>query len=78
MRMLAVEEVKIFGQRFAEHFPEDAAKLLPQIAENAIESVNNLICHLRRKNILEAIDTLSRTGDEDPELHTEEDEREVH
>ena len=73
MRMLAVEEVKIFSQKFARHFPEGSARLLPQIAENAIESVNNFICQLRRKNILEAIDTLTRAGDEDSDLPAEED-----
>jgi len=61
--MLAVEEVKIFSRKFAERFPEDAPKLLPQIAQNAIETINVMICHLRRKKILQAVDALSREAE---------------
>jgi len=61
INMLAIEEVKLFGRKFAERFPEDAHKLLPKIAENSVNSVNTFICHLRRKKILEAIHAFTRT-----------------
>jgi DNA-binding transcriptional MerR regulator len=48
---LAVEEVTDFVRKLRGRFPRDA-ELLGKIAENAIETVNLFICHLRRKKIL--------------------------
>jgi len=62
--MLAIEEVKVFARKFANRFPEDAPELLPQLAENAVESINAFICHLRRKKILEAVRAFSEGGED--------------
>jgi DNA-binding transcriptional MerR regulator len=65
INILATEEVKIFGRNFAEHFSEDSSKLLPQIAENAVESINEFISCLRRKKVFDAVNTLSGADAED-------------
>jgi len=58
---LAVEEVTDFVRKLRGRFPRDA-ELLGKIAENAIETVNLFICHLRRKKILEVAQALSEGG----------------
>jgi DNA-binding transcriptional MerR regulator len=62
--MLAIEEVKVFGRKFANRYSDEDADLLPKIAENAIESINAFISHLRRKKILEAIRAFSEGGED--------------
>lgn len=66
INMLAIEEVKLFGRKFGQRFQRDANNLLPQIAENAVESINVFIAHLRRKKILEAVEALTKSGDSGP------------
>jgi DNA-binding transcriptional MerR regulator len=66
INILATEEVKIFGRNFAEHFSKDSSKLLPQIAENAVETINQFISCLRRKKVFDAVDALSGAGDGGP------------
>jgi hypothetical protein len=58
---LAIEEVTDFARKLRGRFPRDA-ELLGKIAENAIETVNLFICHLRRKKILEVAQALSEGG----------------
>jgi DNA-binding transcriptional MerR regulator len=58
---LAIEEVTDFARKLRGRFPPDA-ELLGKIAENAIETVNLFICHLRRKKILEVAQALSEGG----------------
>jgi DNA-binding transcriptional MerR regulator len=58
---LAIEEVTDFVRKLGGRFPRDA-ELLGKIAENAIETVNLFICHLRRKKILEVAQALSEGG----------------
>lgn len=58
---LAIEEVTDFVRKLRGRFPRDA-ELLGKIAENAIETVNVFICHLRRKKILEVAQALSEGG----------------
>jgi DNA-binding transcriptional MerR regulator len=58
---LAIEEVTDFVRKLRGRFPRDA-ELLGKIAENAIETVNLFICHLRRKKILEVAQALSEGG----------------
>ena len=55
---LAIEEVKDFARKLRGRFPRDAG-LLGKIGENAIETVNLFICHLRRKKILEVAQALA-------------------
>lgn len=62
INMLAVEEVKVFARKFAGRVSSKGSDLLPKIAENAIESINTFICHLRRKKILEAVKAFSEEG----------------
>jgi DNA-binding transcriptional MerR regulator len=58
---LAIEEVTDFVRKLRGQFPRDA-ELLGKIAENAIETVNVFICHLRRRKILEVAQALSGGG----------------
>lgn len=58
---LAIEEVTDFVRKLRGRFPRDA-ELLGKIAENAIETVNVFICHLRRRKILEVAQALSEGG----------------
>jgi DNA-binding transcriptional MerR regulator len=58
---LAIEEVTDFVRKLRGRLPRDA-ELLGKIAENAIETVNLFICHLRRKKILEVAQALSEGG----------------
>lgn len=58
---LAIEEVTDFVRKLRGRFPRDA-ELLGKIGENAIETVNLFICHLRRKKILEVAQALSEGG----------------
>lgn len=64
INMLAIEEVKIFGRKFSENFPQDASALLPKFAENAIENINTFINHVRRKKILEIVRAFSQRNGE--------------
>ncbi len=63
INMLAVEEVKVFARKFAGQVSSKGSELLPKVAENAIESINSFICHLRRKKILEAVKAFSEEGE---------------
>jgi DNA-binding transcriptional MerR regulator len=60
--MLAIEEVKVFARKFAKLYPEDARELLPQLAENAVKSLERFISYIRRKKILEAVFAFSEGG----------------
>jgi len=62
VNMLAIEEVKVFARKFAKRFPEDAQELLPQIAENAVKTIEAFISHIRRKKLLEAVRAFSEGG----------------
>jgi DNA-binding transcriptional MerR regulator len=63
INMLAVEEVKVFARKFAGQVSNKGKELLSEIAENAIESINHFICHVRRKKILEAVKAFSAEGE---------------
>jgi DNA-binding transcriptional MerR regulator len=58
---LAIEEVTDFVRKLRGRYPRDA-ELLGKIAENAIETVNVFICHLRRKKLLEVAQALTEGG----------------
>lgn len=58
---LAIEEVTDFVRKLGGQYPRDA-ELLGKIAENAIETVNVFICHLRRKKLLEVAQALAEGG----------------
>lgn len=58
---LAIEEVTDFVKKLGDRYPRDA-ELLGKIAENAIETVNIFICHLRRKKLLEVAQALAEGG----------------
>ena len=58
---LAIEEVTDFVRKLGGRYPRDA-ELLGKIAENAIETVNVFICHLRRKKLLEVAQALAEGG----------------
>lgn len=66
INMLAIEEVKLFARKFSQRFQEDAPELLPKIGENAINSVNNFIAHLRRRKILDAIEAFVEERQSEP------------
>lgn len=58
---LAVEEVTDFVKKLRGRYPSDA-EMLGKIAENAIETVNVFICHLRRRKLLEVAEALAEGG----------------
>ena len=58
---LAREEVKDFVRKLTSRYPKDI-EMLGKMAENAIETVNVFIMHLRRKKIMEIVDELTKHG----------------